>query len=136
MPADPQTGDSPGVGEAPFGHAPAEPVIAAEAEQPAPAEAEAPTPPTPIQPVVDVHDLDWDGIAASVVPGAVRARMRRTVEQLETVLDSESGLRMLFDEQRENRADPALKILAISDTPLWFIGDLHGDLLTLEPPSR
>jgi Calcineurin-like phosphoesterase len=133
VPADPQTGDSPAVSEAPSGHAPAEPVIAAEAEQPAPAEAEAPAPPPPpIQPVVDVHDLDWDGVAASVVPGAVRARMRGTVEQLETVLDSESGLRMLFDEQRENRADRALRILEISDTPLWFIGDLHGDLLTLE----
>ena len=94
MPADPQTGDSPAVSETPSGLAPAEPVIAAEAEQPAPAEAEAPTPPRPpSQPVVDVHDLDWDGIAASVVPGAVRTRMRGTVEQLETVLGSESGLR-------------------------------------------
>ena len=39
---------------------------------------------------------------------------------------------MLFDDQRENRADRALRILEISDAPLWFIGDLHGDLLALE----
>ena len=39
---------------------------------------------------------------------------------------------MLFDDQRENRADRALRIAEISDAPLWFIGDLHGDLLALE----
>ena len=58
--------------------------------------------------------------------------MRGTVEQLETQLDSEAGLRMLFDDHREHRADRALKIAEISDEPLWFIGDLHGDLLALE----
>ena len=68
----------------------------------------------------------------SVAPGAVRARMRETVEQFETLLDSESGLRMLFDDHRENRTDRAVRIAEISDAPLWFIGDLHGDLLTLE----
>lgn len=68
----------------------------------------------------------------SVTPGAIRARMRDTVEQLETLLDSESGLDMLFDDQREHRTNRALKIGTVSDAPLWFIGDLHGDLLTLE----
>ncbi len=105
----------------------------------------APPPPTPavempetvaspvaIPPVVDVHDLDWDRIAGSVAPAAARARMRATVEQLETVLDCERGLRLLFDEWREHRADRVLKIGELSDDPLWFIGDLHGDLLTLE----
>ena len=62
--------------------------------------------------------------------------MRGTVEQLETLLDSESGLPMLFDDQRENRADRVLRIAEISDAPLWFIGDLHGDLLTLECRPR
>ena len=89
-------------------------------------------PPPPIPTVIDVHDLDWDRVATSVAPGAVRARMRGTVEQLETLLDSEGGLRMLFDGERENRADRALRIVEISDAPLWFIGDLHGDLLALE----
>ena len=102
------------------------------------AEADAPRapPPPPIPPVVDVHDLDWDRIAALAGPGALRARMRDTVEQLEALLDSESGLRMLFDDQRESRADRALRIGELSDAPLWFIGDLHGDLLALEARSR
>lgn len=85
-----------------------------------------------IPPVIDVHDLDWERIASSVAPGAVRARMRGTVEQLETMLDSECGLPMLFDDSRENRADRVLKLADLPDDPLWFIGDLHGDLLTLE----
>jgi hypothetical protein len=107
----------------------------AEVEQPAVAAAEAPAPSPPSIPIpaaVDVHDLDWEWIATAVAPGAVRSRMRGTVEQLETLLDSESGLPMLFDDQRENRADRVLRIAEISDAPLWFIGDLHGDLLTLE----
>jgi hypothetical protein len=92
-----------------------------------------PSPPAiPIPPVVDVHDLDWDRLATCVAPGAVRARMRATVERLETLLDSETGLQLLFDAHRENRGDRAVKIAELSDDPLWFIGDLHGDLLTLE----
>jgi hypothetical protein len=136
VPADPLSGDSSAVTEEPSGHAPTgEPDGPAETEHPPPAEAGAealsPSPPH-VPPVVDVHDLDWARIAESVAPGAVRARMRGTVEQLETLLDSESGLRMLFDDQRENRTDRALRIAEVSDAPLWFVGDLHGDLLTLE----
>ena len=88
--------------------------------------------PPPIPSVVDIHDLDWDAIGASLEPGALRARMRETIERLETMLDSESGVRMLFDDQRENSSDRALKLAQISDEPLWFIGDLHGDLLALD----
>ena len=33
---------------------------------------------------------------------------------------------------RDDRADRALTIADASDAPLWFIGDLHGDLLALE----
>ncbi len=89
-------------------------------------------PPPPIPAPIDVSDLDWDHIAASLRPGALRSRMRSTVEQLEALLDSENGLRMLFDDQRHTHADRALKVSELSETPLWFIGDLHGDLLALE----
>ena len=123
MPADPETVDSASLAEE---HP--DPVNAA-----APAEGETEGFSAPaVPPVVDVHDLDWTKILAAVAPGSVRARMRQTVEQLETMLDSESGVRMLFDDQRANRADRALAIAEISDAPLWFIGDLHGDLLALE----
>lgn len=89
------------------------------------------TPPPPIPPVVDIHDLDWDSIGASLEPGALRARMRDTVERIEALFDSESGAQMLFDEHRESRSDRALRLAQLSDEPLWFIGDIHGDLLAL-----
>lgn len=136
MPADPQGRDCSSGEEHRSGDLPAaEPALApdlAEAE-PGDGAAEPPVPPPPpIPPVLDIHDLDWSRIAASVAAGAIRARMRGTVEGLETLLDSEAGLRMLFDDQRENRSDRALRIAEIDDAPLWFIGDLHGDLLALE----
>ena len=89
-------------------------------------------PPPPIPPVVDVHDLDWYRIGASLEPSALRARMRVTVERFEALLDSEDGACMLFDDYREHRSDRALKVAELADEPLWFIGDLHGDLLALE----
>ncbi len=89
------------------------------------------TPPPLIPPVVDIHDLDWESIGASLDPAALRARMRETVEQLEALLDSTSGMRMLFDDDRENSSDRALKVTQLADAPLWFIGDIHGDLLAL-----
>jgi len=94
------------------------------------AEAALPAAP-PIPPVMDVHDLDWARIASAMRP-ALRARMRAIVEALEAQLDSERGLPMLFDDQRETESDRALKITEISDASLWFIGDLHGDLLALD----
>jgi hypothetical protein len=90
------------------------------------------TPPPPIPPVVDVNDLDWVRIGAALEPGALRARMRDTVERIEALFDSESGAQMLFDDHRESRSDRALRLAHISDEPLWFIGDIHGDLLALD----
>lgn len=89
-------------------------------------------PPPPVLPAVDVHDLDWDRIAASLRPGALRARMRATVERLEALLDSENGAQLLFDDWRDSTTDRVLNLGMVSDEPLWFIGDLHGDLLALE----
>jgi len=134
-------GESPAPADEPQLHAPLEkfhPEPGAEAEQ---AETEQQrsavdevlaSPAPPIPPAVDVHDLEWERIAASVAPGALRARMRATVEQLEALLDSERGVHMLFDDQRDDSSDRALKLAEVSDAPLWFIGDIHGDLLTLD----
>lgn len=82
--------------------------------------------------VIDIDDLDWEAVACSARPGALRARMHEIVERLEAALDSESGGQMLFDEARVSPSDRALKLVDIGDAPLWFIGDLHGDLLALE----
>ncbi len=101
MPVDPTAGDSPALTEEQCSHGPAaEPVVAAETDSHAPTDAEGSAPlPPPAAPVIDVANLDWDRVAKSVAPGAVGARMRGTVEELETLLDSESGLRLLFDDQ-------------------------------------
>jgi hypothetical protein len=98
-----------------------------------PAGGESPVPPPPpIPPVIDVHDLDWQHIVGSLRPGGLRARIRATVEQLEAMLDSEGDAqRMLFDDQRDGAFDRALKVATVSEDPLWFIGDIHGDLLAL-----
>jgi hypothetical protein len=89
------------------------------------------TPPVP--PVVDVEDLDWAAVRRAVDPAAIRARSRSTVEQLEALLDREGGPGLLFDEARADADDRVIRVTDLeSDVPLWFIGDLHGDLLALE----
>ena len=87
-------------------------------------------PPPP--PVVDVGDLDWAAIRGAASPGSVRARMRDIVERAERLLDA-GAPPMLFDEFREGPADRAIAVRTLDeDEALWFIGDLHGDLLALE----
>jgi hypothetical protein len=91
-----------------------------------------PSPP-PIPPVVDVEDLDWAAVRDAVAAPVVRARIRDTVERMEALLDRESGPGLLFDADRASPTDRAIHVAALSDdAPLWFIGDLHGDLLALE----
>ena len=99
------------------------------------AEIEAPPEPAPppILDVVDVMALDWDAVAAAIDPAAMRARMRDTVEGMEALLDRSGGPRFLFDADRDDPGDRAIAIAALDEeTPLWFIGDLHGDLLAFE----
>ncbi len=81
--------------------------------------------------VVEVRDLDWDAIHASLDAAAIRARLRAAVERMEAVLDA--GPAMLFDADRATAEDRAIQVAATAaPTPLWIIGDLHGDLLALE----
>jgi hypothetical protein len=84
-------------------------------------------------PVVEVRELDWQAIRRAVDAQAIRGRMRSAVEQMEALLDRAGGPGMLFDNDRADDADRAIRISAFDDTsPLWIIGDLHGDLLALE----
>ena len=86
-----------------------------------------------VLPVVDVQDLDWSAIRAAVDPGALRARMRVTVERMEALLDCPDGPGMLFDHQRADPLDRAIRVSGVDpEDPLWIVGDLHGDLLALE----
>jgi hypothetical protein len=94
-----------------------------------------PEPPTPpaVLPVVEVEALDWDAVLAAADPVAVRARARAIVERAEVVLDRGGASGLLFDEYRATDDDRAIHVRALDpDAPLWFIGDLHGDLLALE----
>ena len=103
------------------------PLIVEEPEQVEPA-----TAPPEFLPVVDVDWLDWDAVRRAINPRAVRARMRDTVERLEILLDRDGGPGLLFDDHRASPDDRAIAVTSLDDTPVWFIGDLHGDLLALE----
>ncbi len=106
---------------------------APEAAVTAPVDA-APDAPQPVAlpPVEDVHELDWAAVRAAVSPAAVRARMRTTVEAFEALLDRADGPGLLFDRDRTNPSDRAIRVSEIDEALLWIIGDLHGDLLALE----
>jgi hypothetical protein len=89
--------------------------------------------PPPTLPVVQVQDLDWQAVRAAIDPVAVRSRMQTVVAQLETLLDRPEGPGLMFDEHRAHPGDRAIQIAKTDDaSPLWIIGDLHGDLLALE----
>jgi hypothetical protein len=51
---------------------------------------------------------------------------------MESLLDRASGPGLLFDSDRADAEDRAVRVSSSPEAPLWFIGDLHGDLLALE----
>ncbi|WP_262298403.1 metallophosphoesterase [Microvirga sesbaniae] len=110
---------------------PAQPPDAPGADAPGPAPiAVVASPPVEI---VEVERLDWQAVRDAADPSAIRSNMRATVERMEALLDKADGPGLLFD---KDRSDPTDKAIRISDldagSPLWIIGDLHGDLLALE----
>jgi hypothetical protein len=109
----------------------------AEAEAPdaPPHEAPPPEPPAPpaVLPVVEVEALDWAAVRAAADPAAVRARAAAIVAGAEALLDGDGPPGLLFDADRATPDDRAIRVRALDPgTPLWFVGDLHGDLLALE----
>ena len=127
MPLEPPAGLPPSV---PLG---AHHEVAVEPEPEAGPETPPALPPPAFLPVVEVEALDWAAVRAAVDPGAVRARMRDTVERLEALLDRQGGPGLLFDDDRADPDDRAIRVQWLDeDVPLWFLGDLHGDLLALE----
>jgi hypothetical protein len=86
----------------------------------------------PLQ-IVDVEHLDWQAVRNAADPASIRSHMRSTVAQMEALLDNVDGPGMLFDKDRAHPADKAIQVSHLdAEHPLWIIGDLHGDLLTLE----
>jgi hypothetical protein len=83
--------------------------------------------------IIDVHDLDWTAVHDAVGRARERSRMRETVEGFEALLDRAGGPSLMFDRDRATPDDQAIKVSDFdAATPLWIIGDLHGDLLALE----
>jgi hypothetical protein len=101
------------------------------------ADAEPSPPPEPpavdVPPVVEVEQLDWEAVRVAADPAAVRARGDAALDALEARLDAPDGAGLLFDADRATPDDRAVHVRALDDAaPLWFVGDLHGDLLALE----
>jgi hypothetical protein len=89
--------------------------------------------PVAIPAVEDVRELDWAAVREAVAPAGLRARIRATVEAFEALLDREEGPGLLFDRDRADPRDQAIRVADMDpQAPLWIIGDLHGDLLALE----
>ena len=90
-------------------------------------------PAPPVLPVVEVTDLDWKALRDSIDAGGVRRRMRRSISGTEDLLERSTDAGMLFDADRAFPGDKAIRVTQVGkENPLWFIGDLHGDLLALE----
>jgi hypothetical protein len=91
-------------------------------------------PPPPVPPAVEVIDLDWSALRDRIDIDSVRRRMPAIVSRMEDLLErSAGGGMLLFDSDRMCPGDKAVRVAQIgTQDPLWFIGDLHGDLLALE----
>jgi Calcineurin-like phosphoesterase len=109
-----------------------------DAEEPEPSglgAAPAPAAPAaaPAASVLEVRELDWDAIRAAVADPPSGERAERIIARMEERLQAGGQLGLAFEEYAAGPADRAIQVG--EDWPLgevWFIGDLHGDLLALE----
>ena len=84
-------------------------------------------------PVIDVADLDWSAVEKALSRNYLLSRMPRIASDFQQLLEREAGCGMLFDLDRSDLQDKAIQVTKVdAEYPLWFIGDLHGDLLALE----
>ena len=88
--------------------------------------------PPPSPPVIEIDDLAWNALGKMVKAGDIRANIESTVSEMEKLLCKPGGAEMLFDLYRASPEDRAIQVPDVGEMPLWFIGDLHGDLLALE----
>jgi hypothetical protein len=51
--------------------------------------------------------------------------MRATVEAFEALLDRAEGPGLLFDSDRADTSDQAIRVGDVGAAPLWIVGDLH-----------
>lgn len=112
----------------------AEPAAAeAPAEVPATPEVpEVPEVPTQALRVVEVADLDWAALRAAVAKPFDDARSESIIGRMEDRLAGGGPLGLAFEEHAASPDDLVLHVTRDPGGELWFVGDVHGDLLALE----
>ncbi|HEX2201875.1 MAG TPA: metallophosphoesterase [Longimicrobium sp.] len=83
--------------------------------------------------VLEVRELDWDAVRAAVASPIGGERAERVLARMEERLAGGGPLGLAFEEYAAGPGDQAIRVR--DDWPLgevWFVGDLHGDLLALE----
>ena len=93
----------------------------------------APTPESGTLNVLEVRSLDWDRIRAAVANPISGERAERIIGRMEERLAGGGPIGLAFEEYAAGPADQAIQIR--ENWPVgevWFVGDLHGDLLALE----
>jgi hypothetical protein len=140
LPPEPEPSEPPGTeggvqvgAEAPAGH-PAPDAAPAEPAAPEPAQTEAPASgEVPYLNVLEVRGMDWRAVREAVTNPIAGERAERIIARMEERLAGGGPLGLAFEEYAAGPEDRAIQIgerWPLSE--VWFIGDLHGDLLALE----
>jgi hypothetical protein len=111
-------------------------------ESATPAAEPAPPAPEPAEPsagdgdasvrIVEVRDLDWEAIRAAVTAPFTDERAESIIGRMEERLAADEPLGLAFEEHAAGRDDRALRVGVDPGGEVWFVGDVHGDLLALE----
>ncbi|HET7229686.1 MAG TPA: metallophosphoesterase family protein [Longimicrobium sp.] len=83
--------------------------------------------------VLEVRELDWNAIRAKVAEPFSPERAERIIAAMEERLAGGGPIGLAFEEYAAGPGDQAVQVG--DDWPMgevWFVGDLHGDLLGLE----
>ena len=87
----------------------------------------------PTATVIDVRDLNWDAIRRAVAEPITGERAERIIGRMEERFAGGAPIRLAFDEHRAGSDDQVIHVRGEDDPgDIWFVGDLHGDLLALE----
>lgn len=134
LPPEPEPSAPPGAGVG--AEAPTEDAEPAPAELPAtpaePATAHA-ADAEPYLNVLEVRGMDWDAVREAVVSPVSGDRAERIIARMEERLEGGGPLGLAFEEYAAGPDDRAIQVgerWPVGE--VWFIGDVHGDLLALE----
>ena len=97
-----------------------------------PAEATQPASPAEAT-LVEVEDLDWEAVRAAVAAPISGEGAEQIIERMEDRLARGPSLGLAFDDFRSGPADRVIQVSGDYELgAVWFVGDVHGDLLALE----